>query len=490
MESIIIYILKNALSLSFFYLLYMFCLRGDTFLGLKRFYFLFTVVFSLIFPFFSFELSSQEILVLPISLDTIIITSSPGNIADLENFQTIGFIEILLFFIFIVTIGLLFRFFSQLYLIFKLKNNNKIETFRGYKIIRISDEKGSSFSFFKWIFLNVGEKSHENIDEIIMHEKTHVNQWHTIDLIICELMCILFWWNPFVWLLKREVKTNLEYLADRGVLKAGVNLRDYQYTLLRITCQNTGIPIISNFNVSELKKRITMMNKKKTSFFSYTKYLLVLPMISVLLLANCSTSPENENDYLASTVQISYEKLDKESEDLVFTTVEKMPSFQGGEGAMIEYIQKNLKYPLKAMEDNVQGKVMIRFVIEKNGEIRDAEILEGISSECDNEALRVVKEMPKWKPGMQNGEAVAVFFTLPIVYKLTDGNDDPKKFDSEKCLILIDNKISTKKELDKLDNSKIESVSVFRGNDFVDFAKTHGYQTKGKDNALVITLKK
>lgn len=265
--------------------------------------------------------------------------------------------------------------------------------------------------------------------EILEHEKVHVNQNHTIDVLLCEVLCIVFWWNPFAWMIRKEIKTNLEYLADRGVLEEGFNPRNYQYTLLQITTQQKNIPIINYFNVSELKKRIAMMNKKKTSIIVSVKYFLVLPLVLGLLLTNCSMDNQSEkeqeqdNPVEAVTDIIVHDKEDVEvvtSQEAKkpFTAVEKMPSYPGGEKAMLGFIQSNLKYPETAQEAEIQGRVVIRFNVSRDGEIKDIEVLRGLDPACDDEAVRVMKKMPRWIPGEHHGEKVDVYFTIPIVFKL------------------------------------------------------------------------
>ncbi|WP_163355303.1 M56 family metallopeptidase [Dysgonomonas sp. 25] len=412
MDTIIIYLLKSSLSLAFFYILYMLCFRKDTFFGLRRFYFLASILFSLLFPLFSFQVSRARLSLLPEYFsDTITVVS--GNAIDNpgQSAFDFGWMEFSFLIISFVSFILLLRFIRQIYSLYKLRKNNTAEPYGAYTLIRINDPKASSFTFFKWIFLHVGEKSHEDISEILTHEKVYVNQLHTIDVVVCELFCVVFWWNPFAWLLRKELKTNLEYLADRGVLKKGYDSRGYQYTLLHITAQQSGIPIINHFNISELKKRIWMMNKKKSSAIVSVKYLLAIPLVGILLLTNCTTELNTQIEQLSRSngANILFKP---------FTTVEQMPQFVGGEEAMNQYIRKNLQYPLDAQENGVEGRVTIRFIVTHEGKIRDAKLLKGILPSCDEEALRVIREMPDWQPGKQNGQPVDVYFTIPIVFKL------------------------------------------------------------------------
>lgn len=118
-----------------------------------------------------------------------------------------------------------------------------------------------------WIFINPERHKGDEIEEIMMHELTHCQQLHSIDIIFAELFCVVFWFNPFVWLLKREVRLNLEYLADNSVLANGKDNKEYQYHLLRLTYRKNVATISNNFNVLPIKKRIKMMNKKETKGF-------------------------------------------------------------------------------------------------------------------------------------------------------------------------------------------------------------------------------
>ncbi len=107
-----------------------------------------------------------------------------------------------------------------------------------------------------------------------------------------------------------------------------------------------------------------------------------------------------------------------------FAYVEQMPEFPGGQQALMEYLSKNIKYPAKAIKEGIQGRVIVRFVINRTGTVERAEVIRGLGSGCDEEALRVVNAMPKWKPGKHNGQAVSTFYTWPIIFKLDD-NDTP-----------------------------------------------------------------
>ena len=152
--------------------------------------------------------------------------------------------------------------------------------------IHLLPKADGPFSFFHWIFIHPSSHTEEEFNEILTHEQTHARQWHSIDVIISELVCIFCWCNPFAWLMKREIRTNLEYMADARVLENGYDSKTYQYHLLGLSHQKAAATIYNSFNVLPLKKRIKMMNKKRTKEIGRTKYLMFLPLAALLMIVS------------------------------------------------------------------------------------------------------------------------------------------------------------------------------------------------------------
>jgi protein TonB len=121
---------------------------------------------------------------------------------------------------------------------------------------------------------------------------------------------------------------------------------------------------------------------------------------------------------IISFITSSYSQNSNSTEQEPFVFAEQMPEFIGGDNALMAFLQKNIKYPAKALKNNIQGVVMINFVVHTDGSIRKANVTKGIGGGCDEEALRVIKKMPKWKPGMQAGKAVPVYFDVPVNFKI------------------------------------------------------------------------
>ena len=180
---------------------------------------------------------------------------------------------------------LLLRFFWQLVSIVRLRNKCRTTDINGTKVYLLESDEGP-FSFFNWIFINPTKHNRQETDEIMTHELAHCRQLHSVDILFAELFAIFFWANPFVWLLKREVRLNLEYLADNNVLAGGTDSKKYQYHLLGLAYRKNVATISNNFNVLPLKKRIKMMNKKRTKRIEKVKYALYIPLAAALLVVS------------------------------------------------------------------------------------------------------------------------------------------------------------------------------------------------------------
>ena len=269
--------------------------------------------------------------------------------------------------------------------------------------VTLLDDTTAPFSFFGHITIGTRGMTDDELRLVLAHEQEHVRRRHTMDVLTMRLMCCAAWFNPFAWLMLRELCAVHEYQADAAAVHG--NNKGYLSLLYR-QAVGTGYGHITNkFNSINLKNRIVMMNRQKTRFGAW-KLAAVLPVAALLLMFGCKPAAEK-----AAVAE-------PETTDQICDMPEVSPEFAGGMDALYQYLAENIQYPKQAKTDGVQGRVMVRFVVEKDGSITDAEVLRGIGGGCDEEALRVVNAMPNWTPGMQNGEAVRTKFTLPIVFKL------------------------------------------------------------------------
>ena len=425
---------------------------------------------------------------------------------------------------------------------------------KGKVILIVHDRDIAPFSWMKYIVISQKDLD-ENGREILIHELAHIQNRHSWDLLVADI-CIFFqWFNPASWLLKQELQNIHEYEADETVIEKGVDAKQYQLLLIKKAVGTRLYSMANSFNHSKLKKRITMMLKEKSNPWAKLKYLYILPVaaIAVTAFARPEISETAEeisrmsdalgieqasllfsrlhdisavkvNDLTAiveakaaktteeavqmstvlkdtaKPVEVKYiptEVTDKLKGTPLYEVVEQMPEFPGGGmAAALEYIQKNMQYPESAKENGTQGRAMVQFVVDKEGNVTEPKVIRSVDKELDAEAIRLVKSMPKWKPGMQKGQAVAVKYTMPVLFKLEGGkkvnssivvNSMPTGFSvlgANAPLYIVDGKEVTSSIMSALDANKIESMTVLKGKDATDL-----YSEKGKNGVILITLK-
>jgi TonB family protein len=459
------YLLQSSACIAAFYLVYWIFLRKETFFIVNRFYLISAVILSILIPLTRIDLYYfGPVRSFVVYLDPVIIT--PERIEHVTSQYWTGIQTLWIIYITGVMIFLTRFLFKLIQLVF-LTRKHEISQKESINLVFI-EETYSPFSFFNYIYVNPGQikdKDH-GISTIINHELVHVKQFHSIDLIIHELLIIVQWFNPFVWFIGRSIKTNHEFLADEGVLKNGFNKWEYQELLLT---RATGIQVndlTNNFNVSLLKKRIIMMTKTRSTtwatwkiMFAFPAFILVMFLFSTnsfsqilaqtvgqntnketmkssstpsdskssdqqIAQAGKKESKKQQTKYTAPVVLDS--KTTSKGED-IYTVVEKQPAFPGGQDGLVKFLMENIKYPAPAIEKGIVGKVYLTFVVKADGAVTDVKILRGVGGGCDEEALRVVQMMPKWEPGTVKGKPVNVQFNLPINFQLDKKDKEKKK---------------------------------------------------------------
>ena len=313
-----------------------------------------------------------------------------------------------------VALALLLRVFWQVVVVCRLAQRSERATLHGTVVCLLTGDY-SPFSFFRWIFVNPVNKSPSQVKQILTHEQTHVAQWHSVDALLSQLFVAAFWFNPAAWLMRLQVRNNLEYLADRSVINGGTDKKAYQYHLLAVAYRTNVATITNNFNVLPLKKRIKMMNKQTSNPLARFKYLLFVPLAVALLAMNSTAMRANVQKKVVKTTKATKKT---SANDKVYEVCEQMPTFPGGDAALMKYLSENVKYPALAIKAQEQGRVVVSFTVEKDGAISDVKVARSVTPSLDAEAVRVVKAMPKWTPGKQDGQPVRVRYNVPVSFKL------------------------------------------------------------------------
>lgn len=635
MEVFLLYILKSGIYLAVFYVCFKALFSNDTFFRFNRRILLVGTGICMLLPLcriktsqplpFSYTTSQwemvfheEEVNLLPAPDKEEVLTGMTGQ--KETSVPWVGIIGIVYFIgccICLVTTVLSFRKMYQL-----SRSGRKLQQGK-YTLILLPGSL-SPFSWGRYIFLSEDDYR-DHPDEILTHEKMHLRHNHSVDLAYMEMILLLQWLNPAVWLLKRELRDIHEYQADKGVLNQGIDATKYQLLLVKKAVGSSLYTLANSFNHSKIKKRITMMLKKKSNPWARLKYLYVLPLAAIAVAAFARPEISSELDEISAikvndltaimkteevkspekhpakeikvqgqvlekstnapvvgasviikgttsgtitdldgnfvismpvgaTLSVSYinmktkeltitEKLigkikslkvylegeittktqevvvvgygggEEASDEVpVFQVVEEMPEFPGGMGECLKFLGKNIKYPVEAQKAGVQGKVIVQFVVEKDGNIANPKVVRSIDPDLDGEAIRVISIMPKWKPGMQKGQPVRVKYTVPVTFRL-DGKDTKSnearhlelKTDTvfqenplrigketfslkdwkEKPLLIVDGIEKPYSQMEKMNASDIESISVLK-----DAAGTAIYGAKAKNGVILITTKK
>ena len=528
MGTFFVYILKSSVCLALFYLFYRLLLSKETFHRFNRVALLGILFLSLLIPLLEVTtaqptemahtmLTLEQLLAMVdfYSQDTVAV--APVEVKEI----TLSGIQITLV---IYLAGIVFfacrNIYSLIRLFLLLRSGRKEIFHSGIRLI-IHNKEIAPFSWMKYIVISEADLE-ENGREILIHETAHISNHHSVDLLVADL-CIFFqWFNPASWLLKQELQNIHEYEADETVIKEGVDAKQYQLLLIKKAVGTRLYSMANSFNHSKLKKRITMMLKEKSSPWARLKYLYVLPVAAIAVTAFARPEVSNKVEEISSVkvndlAAIVETKMTESVGDTmkpadvkyvptevrkqlkgtpVFEVVEEMPEFPGGGmSALMSYLKDNMRYPASAKEKGTQGRVTVQFVVDKDGSIKEPKLLRSVDKDMDAEALRLISNMPKWKPGRQKGQPVAVKYTVPVMFSLDD--DKLEKTSSangitvegyagngKEPLYIVDGKEVTPSVMSALDPDKIERVTVLK-----DKSATELYGEKGKNGVLLITLK-
>ena len=346
--------------------------------------------------------------------------------------------------------------------------------------IKLSDVDMPSFSWGNVVVIS--RNDFEENPTVLTHEMMHVKSLHSVDLVAYAIIMIIHWFNPLVWIAHRELKMLHEYEADNLTVNTGVGSLQYQLLLIKKAVGEKRFHMANGFNHSKVKSRIDMMHRARTNKWGRCAYVLCIPMLGVAMCCcnqnslverdirydgvSITIASDSKNislvDFTSSemksaleaiggpisdmTVEIKFSSYT--SEDLKYTLKEelrnlsllqltlsnydtdaipynqihKKPMFDGGDATKFSrWVNTNLNYPAKCIEERIQGRVTIQFTVNEVGEVTDVKVLNGVCKELDEEAMRVVNESPVWEPGRtKDGMVVPVTFTFPVIFMLRE----------------------------------------------------------------------
>jgi hypothetical protein len=288
MEPILIYIVKSSGLMAGFYLLYHFLLRRETFFTLSRWYLMGGLIASLALPL----LEIKRTVILPQAKLTVEDLLAMSQVEDMQQIgqatepaiRQINWFEMGLYAYILIGIIMLAIVVLNLISLWRLLYRQKVEKQDKFAMVDL-DRNVAPFSFFRYIVFNSRLYSSSELESILNHEKVHSEQHHTFDVLLVRLICIVFWFNPFVWLYRKAIAQNLEYIADQEAIKRCNDKKAYQIALLKVGASPNTISITNPFFQSLIKKRIVMLNKEQSKKSNLFKYALALPLIIAFMLA-------------------------------------------------------------------------------------------------------------------------------------------------------------------------------------------------------------
>ena len=504
-----IYILKSSVCLVLFYLFFRLLLSKETFHRFNRMALLGVLFFSLLIPCIEVTTRHQvEVQQAVLSIEQLLLMAeleaTPANVGAVQETPAISWVQIVLL---VYLAGILFlacRNIYSLICLFRLIHSGKHEKLEKGVTLVVHNQEIAPFSWMKYIVISRKDLE-ENGREILIHEMAHIHHRHSVDLLVADI-CIFFqWFNPGAWLLKQELQNVHEYEADETVINEGVNAKEYQLLLIKKAVGTRLYSMANSFNHSKLKKRITMMLKEKSNPWARLKYLYVLPLaaIAVTAFARPEISEKMEeisavkvNDLaeivqekvLQDTVKVSKDekkddlvvsgvKSKEEEEIVIFEVVEQMPEYPGGMSALQKYLSEKIAdSPIKG---KAGGRVMVGFTVAETGKIKDVRVLQSDEASLNQEAERIVSEMPDWIPGKQRGRPVPVKYTVPIRF----GNI--RFAENKQPLIFADGKEISMDAMEKLDPSTIESISVLK-----DSTSIKVYGKRGANGVILVNTQR
>ena len=518
------YILKTAMFLIVYYLFYKLLMSRETFHRFNRVALVSLLVLSFVLPLCESLVKGTGTGEGLVDLEGMLMMATGVEDAEAAQIPTSHILlgALMLIYLLGVVAFTLRSLISYISLTKQLQKGER-QTLNDGSILCLHEEQIAPFSWMHYIVA-----SRKDIEEsgvaILCHELGHIHNHHTFDLILTEVALILQWFNPAIWLMRRELQTIHEYEADEAVLDYGIDAKSYQLLLIKKAAGSRLQSITNSLHQSSIKKRITMMLKRKSNPWARAKYLLAVPVaaLSVAVLSTpqasalskeiseCKVSeyfanhqisdqknaPKVEIRTVSGTAEIdkdviffvdgkrvsSIDDINPENIDhmevlkdkdamakfgitdakgvILITTkssgktihlkldsvpsakgefkpsaedefhpaviivdpalpmVEDMPEYPGGMEAMMKFVAENLKYPQQMQKEKVEGRVLLSFVVEKDGSVTNIEEVKSPHPVLTEEAIRVVKLMPKWKPGKQDGKEVRVQFNLPITFRL------------------------------------------------------------------------
>ena len=513
MEALLIYIAKSSGLIVLFYCAYHFLLRKETFFNSNRWFLLAGLITSIALPFLVY---TKVIWVEPAQMNDLTLPQLVIKQSIEEKHFQMNWNYIILFIYSIGFITFLIKFIMDFYSLHSVLKGKKIQHQADYKFIN-ANENIAPFSYFKYIVYNSSMYTTSELENIIEHEKVHSDQNHTIDVLISRFFCLIFWFNPIIWVYKKVIVQNLEFIADKEAAKKISDKRAYQYTLLKITTHENCIPITNHFYQSLIKKRIVMLNKNQSKKRSSWKYYAIIPALAAFVflfqveIVAQEKGPSIIEKMNPDEIQsIDVFTIDKKTTDAeidqrvktlkekfnISTTISELERNSDNEITSINIDLKNEK-GAKKLKKSVTStgieKIGIIIIKEKNGTVSfnfsdtDSTVI-GYKTESKNLIkIKDTQTSNTYNDAQSNsdsGTKVTTNVNTNIPVNTEKNLIITSKTDAKPMIIINGVQANSNININDIPNNKIESVNVIKGKSAED-----KYGTIGKNGVIEITTK-
>ena len=421
MGILLIYTLKSAFCLTLFYLLYKWALADETFFRLNRSLLLAFWPLALLLPAIPLLFGKEAIATVALpgneleTVNTLMTTYDPQgkSLKQLYKLWLPMACVVYLAGVIAVSANTLIAYFRLRHLI---RSGRRIEQ-EAFHLVLVEEEL-APFSWMRYIVIS--EKDYrDNPKEILAHERAHIRHHHSWDLILADVFIAWQWFNPAAWLLKREMRAVHEYEADDAVLSAGIEARSYQMLLIKKAVGSSRYTLANSFNHSTLKKRITMMLKEKSSPWARARYLCLLPLAALSVMAIAHPAVTRVSDRLTTVKVTDLWAMSQEKEP------EVMPQYPGGEKEFYRFMAMRLKYPVPALEGEKEGLVDCMITIGQDGQVGHIQVTESADPALEAEVIRVLRQMPAWEPATLDGKPTEARVPFSVLFRFDDSQPGP-----------------------------------------------------------------
>ena len=368
-----IYLLKSVTVLSIFYVVYYLFLRKDTLFTAKRHYLLGGILASLFLPFLEFTRTIyKEATVVEMIPFSEVIPSSAQIIDQTQDPFIINWWQLALIVYVIGVLVMGVRLLIQIYSLLKLIRTYPSEKINGFNFIK-TDKKISPFSFFKYIVYNPSMHTQEELQMILKHEQVHVSQWHSVDIIVANVVRILQWVNPFSWYYKKSLEENLEFIADNETALLVPSKKQYQLTLVKASSPMYPPALTTQFYQSFIKKRIIMLNKNTSKRRNIWKLSIVLPVLALFLWSFNVKEVVEYKEVTSQKINVDQAETTKNISDGTVPTVKKEPVTTNKlplKESRSSKVSVDTDYERKSEENSIGNETQIKDVLATNEVVR------------------------------------------------------------------------------------------------------------------------